>query len=112
MQIVIDIDEARYKDIQRIAEVQLESNRFQTAEQIIAKGIPTEQEPKTGHWVWIQSGHGKIIDVNDLLDRICLDDTDKNREDNVGEIITLEDIDFIPAIIEADEAESEDKIND
>ena len=55
----------------------------------------------------LPKGHGKIIDVNDLLDRICLDDTDENREDNVGEIITLEDIDFIPAIIEADKSESE-----
>lgn len=44
MQIVIDIDEARFKDIQRIAEVQLESNHFRTAEQIIAKGLPLEQE--------------------------------------------------------------------
>lgn len=50
MQIVIEIDEARYKDIQRIAEVQLESNHFQTAEQIIANGVPIEREPKTGHW--------------------------------------------------------------
>ncbi|MBQ2161275.1 MAG: hypothetical protein II444_05540 [Firmicutes bacterium] len=65
-------------------------------EQVIAHGTP------------LPKGHGKIIDVADLLDRICLDDTDENREDNVGEIITLEDIDFIPAIIEADEAESED----
>ena len=51
MQIVIEIDKARYKDIQRIAEVQLESNHFQTAEQIIAKGVPIEREPKTGHWI-------------------------------------------------------------
>lgn len=51
MQIVIDISEERFKDIQRIAEVQLESNHFQTAEQILAKGIPIEQEPKTGHWI-------------------------------------------------------------
>jgi hypothetical protein len=40
MQVVIDIDEARFKDIQRIAEVQIESNHFQTTEQIIAKGTP------------------------------------------------------------------------
>lgn len=53
MQIVIEIDEARYKDIQRIAEVQLESNHFQTAEQIIAKGVPIEREPKTGRWIGI-----------------------------------------------------------
>ena len=50
----------------------------------------------------LPKGHGKIIDVNDLLDRIGLEDTDENREDNVGEIITLEDIDYISAIIEAD----------
>lgn len=40
MKIVIDIPEDRYKDIQRIAEVQLERNHFQTAEQIIANGVP------------------------------------------------------------------------
>lgn len=55
----------------------------------------------------LPKGHGKIIDVADLLDRICLDDTDENREDNVGEIVTLEDIDFIPAIIEADGGEED-----
>lgn len=47
IQIVIDISEERFRDIQRIAEVQLESNHFKTAEQIIAKGTP---QPKTGHW--------------------------------------------------------------
>ena len=40
MKIIIDIPEARYKDIQRIASVQLERSRFQTAEQIIASGTP------------------------------------------------------------------------
>ena len=44
MQIIIDIPEKRYKEIQRIAEVQLEMSHFQTAEQIIAKGVPIEQE--------------------------------------------------------------------
>ena len=43
MKLIIEIDEARYKDIQRIAEVQLKSNYFQTAEHMIAKGIPLEQ---------------------------------------------------------------------
>ena len=66
-----------------------------TVEQIISNGTPLPKE------------HGKIIDVNDLLDRICLDDTDENRKDNVGEIITLEDIDFIPAIIEAERSGEE-----
>ena len=34
MEIVIKISEERFRDIQRIAEVQLESNHFQTAEQV------------------------------------------------------------------------------
>lgn len=54
MQVVINIDEARFKDIQRIAEVQIESNHFQTAEQIIAKGTP------------LQKGHGRIGDLDAL----------------------------------------------
>ena len=44
MKIVIDIPEARYKDIQRIASVQLENPHFKTAEQIIANG--TQQPEK------------------------------------------------------------------
>ena len=39
MQIVIDIDERRFKDIQRIAEVQMQ-RQMPTVEQIIAKGTP------------------------------------------------------------------------
>ena len=50
----------------------------------------------------LPKGHGRLIDADDLLDRIGLEDNDSNREDNVGEIITLEDFDFIPTIIEAD----------
>lgn len=48
MEIVIKIDDERFRDIQRIAEVQLESNHFKTAEQVIANGIP-----KQGQWVQI-----------------------------------------------------------
>lgn len=40
MKIVIDIPQERYTNILRIAEVQLGLARFQTAEQIIAKGTP------------------------------------------------------------------------
>jgi len=58
MQIVIDISERRYKDIQRIASVQLKSNYFQTAEQIIASGTP------------LPKGHGNIYDENDIKKRI------------------------------------------
>ena len=64
MQIVIEIDEARYKDIQRIAEVQLESNHFQTAEQIIAKGVPIEQEPK---WIPVSEKYEHHIDHTDCI---------------------------------------------
>lgn len=39
MKIIIDIPEDRYKDIHRIASVQLENHHFQTAEQIIANGV-------------------------------------------------------------------------
>ena len=84
MKIVIDIPEEEYRKVQDgRASVSMMRNAI-----------------KNG--TLLPKGHGKIIDVNDLLDRICLDDTDENREDNVGEIITLEDIDFISAIIEAD----------
>lgn len=49
MQIVIKIDEARFKDIQRIAEVQL-NRRTDTVEQLIANGTPLEQ---TGKWEFV-----------------------------------------------------------
>ena len=39
MKLIIDIPEERYKDIKRIASVQLEM-RIDTAEQIIANGTP------------------------------------------------------------------------
>ena len=45
MKLVIEIDKARFRDIQRIAEVQPERSHFQTAEQIIAKGVPMVEEP-------------------------------------------------------------------
>lgn len=42
MKVVIDVPEERYKDIQRIAGVQLD-RRTDTVEQIVAKGTPIEQ---------------------------------------------------------------------
>lgn len=45
MKIIIDIPEARYKDIQRIADVQQSRKHFSTAEQIISNGMPLKQEP-------------------------------------------------------------------
>lgn len=56
----------------------------------------------------IPKGHGRLIDVNDLLDDIGLEDNGYNRDVNTGEIITLENIDRIPTIIEAD-TESEEQ---
>lgn len=94
MQIVIDINEEIYKSIKIGMR-----NRDDMAEigEAVENGTP------------LPKGHGRLIDVNDLLDRIGLEDNDENREENVGEIITLEDFDFTPTIIEADKAESEDK---
>ena len=53
----------------------------------------------------LPKGHGRLIDVNELLDDIGLEDNDYNRDCNTGEIITLENIDRIPTIVEADEEE-------
>lgn len=54
MKIVIDIPEERYKDIQRIAEVQL-NRRTPTVEQIVANGTP------------LPKNHGDLIDKNELI---------------------------------------------
>lgn len=54
MKIVIEIDDARFKDIRRIACVQLENYHFKTVEQIIANGIP------------LPKGHGRLIDADSL----------------------------------------------
>ena len=82
MQIVIDISDERYKDIKRIASVQME-RRTKTCEQIIAKGIP------------LPKGHGRLIDADVLVDGI---------EDDYE---FCEVVNATPTIIEADKAESE-----
>lgn len=96
MQIVIDIPEGNYKAICETKNV-WEREPKQIIYLAIANGMP------------LPKGHGRLIDVNDLLDRIGLEDNDRNRADNVGEIITLEDFDFTPTIIEADVEESEEQ---
>ena len=86
MQIVIDISEEMYEQLKY-----LNVHGFTTAvEEAVANGTP------------LPKGHGKLFDVNDILDRIGLEDNDDNREENVGEIVTLEDFDYIPTIIPAD----------
>lgn len=87
MKLVIDIDEHEYNKA-------LNGNFNVTA---FSEAVRKHSTP-------LPKGHGRLIDVNDLLDRIGLEDNDSNREDNVGEIITLEDFDFTPTIIEADRA--------
>ena len=80
MQIVIDISEERFRDIQRIAEVQRESNHFKTAEQIVANGTP------------LPKGHGRLIDADAVLD------------DPFGN--TYKDLDIAETIIEADKEDT------
>ena len=61
MKIVIDMPEKRYKDIQRIAEVQLKK-RTDTLEQIVANGTP------------LPKGHGDLIILsNDELKENLMD---------------------------------------
>lgn len=69
-------------------------NSPRTKEQMLAmlEGSRTMALPKH---------HGRLIDVNELLDDIGLEDNDENRDCNNGEIITLENIDRISTIIPA-----------
>ena len=102
MEIVIKIDDERYKDIQRIAEVQLDRGRFQTAEQVIVNGIP------------LPKGHGELKDVNELKkaydERIAYLYT-LNKKDNPSREAKIcatnwcvNTIDELPTIIERDDS--------
>lgn len=90
MKIVIEIDDARFKDIRRIACVQLENYHFKTVEQIIANGTP------------LPKGHGRLIDADELKEHKY---HDNHRYENA---VAVAYIDWAPTIIEAD-TESEDK---
>lgn len=87
MDIVIKLDDELYNEIlsRKYSKTRLEK--------AVANGTP------------LRKGHSKLIDVKDLLEQICLEDTEQNRKLNLGEIITLEDIDRIEAIIEEDKEE-------
>lgn len=95
MHVVIDIPEDIYQYVVNTGTYG--HYRFNSAK-AIKNGIP------------LPKGHGKLIDVKDLLEEICLEDTKENRKLNLGEIITLEDIDRIEPIIEEDKVESEDQV--
>ena len=91
MQVVINVSEARFRDIQRIAEVQLESNHFKTAEQIIANGTP------------LPKGHGRLIDADRtalLSDLFCY--TKYTGIDEAPYEDATKALEFAPTIIEAD----------
>lgn len=91
MKIVIEIDDARFKDIRRIACVQLENYHFKTVEQIIANGTP------------LPKGHGDLIDRKYLIE-----DFKTSKKISFAERMDISCIvDHAPTIIEADKAESE-----
>ena len=45
---------------------------------------------------------GRMIDTDELIDILGFEDTQEERDENVGEIITLEDIDRIPTAYDPD----------
>ena len=106
MKLVIEIDDVRYKDIQRIASVQLENYHFKTAEQIIANGTP------------LPKGHGRLVDEQNISDYVHSHIQEINTgygdlNSHTNRILRMIEsyIDNAPTIIEADKAESEDKLD-
>lgn len=94
IELVIKIPEVYFEALKKTDEIVSGQRSGKTFMSVIcesvAKGIP------------LPKGHDKLIDVKDLREQICLEDTKENRKLNLGEIITLEDIDRIEPIIEAD----------
>ena len=45
---------------------------------------------------------GRLIDTDELINILRFEDTQEERDENVGEIITLEDIDRIPTAYDPD----------
>lgn len=89
MKIVIEIDDARFKDIRRIACVQLENYHFKTVEQIIANGT------------LLPKGHGRLIDADKigLTNFECFMCGGDYKE---GLKMLIHKIETAPTIIEAD----------
>lgn len=92
MQIVIDIPEERYKDLQRIASVQIDRQHFQTAEQLIANGIP------------LPKGHGRLIDADTLEECKEVMNTIMNECEYA---VRMDEVRNVPTIIEADGGDAE-----
>lgn len=55
----------------------------------------------------LPKGHGDLIDIEELKDMLYLEDNDYNRDNNVAELVTLEDLDRLDVIIEADKEEKD-----
>lgn len=91
MQIVINISEEIYE------EIKITKSIYRTGAKVLCSAVV--------NGVPLPKGHGRLIDVNDLLEDICLEDNDYSRDCNMGEIITLENIDRIPTIIEANKGD-------
>lgn len=93
IELVIKIDEEYVKQIDRL--------RF-SSDRIEDRSLQINVINAIKNGTPLPKGHDKLIDVKDLREQICLEDTKENRKLNLGEIITLEDIDRIEPIIEAD----------
>ena len=86
MQIVIDIPQAYYELVISRCKDPVLLNAFNN-------GNPLPKE------------HGDIVDISELMDMLCLEDNAYNRDNNIAELITLDDIDRLDVIIPADKGE-------
>lgn len=91
MQIVIDIPDEDYYRIKYMPDAY--KDREPRIYMTIRKGTP------------VPKGHGDIVDISELMDMLCLEDNAYNRDNNIAELITLEDIDRLDVIIPADKGE-------
>ena len=91
MQILIDIDENRFRDIQRISTVQLKK-RTPTLEQVIANGT------------LLLKGHGRLIDADSFKETLdyYIQEAGWSKEHNESLEWCKEFIDAELTIIEAD----------
>lgn len=93
IQLAIEIDERYYTDIKESEHCGNYSVLY--ALDAIRNGTP------------LPKGHGRIGDIDELMDIIGLKDNEEYRAYNYGEVITLEDIDRLNVIIEPDKEVSE-----
>lgn len=90
MDIVIKIDNEHYERIMRLEEGVTVYPTTLALYEAVKNGTP------------LPKGHGDLIDIEELKDMLCLEDNDFNRDNNVAELITLEDMNRLDVVIEAD----------